>query len=192
MTDTGTQAQAPAYTIPAGYALKWERPSFHLLLSDGTVEGADKWLVACVKHGTTTPAATLTKADLLGRKGDRAQWCKGCAKDMADQPAPVAPGTLRVQVALTVDVDTAKWAQPADADATAALVAAIVASTGVTPELAAELAGQVTAKAVDVRTEVRDHVLAQVQADERLTAAGATVALRVTATPATAEAPAAK
>lgn len=184
MTDTGT-AQAPAYTIPAGYGLKWERPSFHLLISDGTVEGADKWLVACIKHGTTTPAATLTKADLLGRKGDRATWCPGCKKDFADLPAPVAPGTVRVLVNLAVEVDASKWTTQ-DTD-TAGLAEVLAKQLGVSAEKAAELAGLVVDKAVDVRAEVRDFVLAQVQADERIKAAGATVTLRVTATPAATE-----
>lgn len=176
MTENTATQTVPAYAIPAGYALKWERPSFHLLLSDGTVEGASKWLVACVKHGSTTPADTLTKADLAGRRADRATWCDGCKADMADAPAPAAPGTIRVLVNLAIEVQADKWAgEPADL---ASLVAAIQAQTGSTPEAAAELAKLVVGKATDTRAEVRDHVLKAVAADERITAIGATVTLR--------------
>jgi hypothetical protein len=173
---TENTATAPAYTIPEGYNLKWERPSFHLLVSDGSVEGASKWLVACVKHGATTPADTLTKADLAGRKADRATWCEGCKADMASAPAPAAPGTIRVNINLTVEVAEAKWAgEPADL---AKLVKAIQAQTGATDEAAAELAKLVVGKTTDIRGEVRDHVLAHVQGMTKIKDTGAIVTLR--------------
>jgi hypothetical protein len=72
-----------AKAVP-GYDLRWPKTSFDLYKrSADAPEGSAPWVVRCNAHGTTTTAADTKEGDRLGRKADRAGWCKPCAKATA-------------------------------------------------------------------------------------------------------------
>jgi hypothetical protein len=78
--DTRPKSRAMAPKLPTGYAVRWPKGAFNLAKKgDGAAADGPAWIVICTEHGTTTGAATTIEANLLGRKADRAGWCKGCA-----------------------------------------------------------------------------------------------------------------
>jgi len=175
----------PTYAIPAGYVLRWERPTYDLLKkTDESVEGA-AWITACKKHGTTHDAPTQGAAEKLGRQADRAEWCDGCKTDAAAKPAktpttPAKPGKIKVSVALVVEVDVSRWAGDDDAKVSA-LIDSIKEQTGADDDRAKELADLLLSKVKDpaeIKTEVAEWVLAQVQGLERITETGALVTIK--------------
>lgn len=182
MTDT-TTTTTKVYELPAGYVTRWERTAYDLLKKTDTETDGSAWLVACNTHGTTTPAAKVDEGDKLGTKAQRVTWCDGCKTAEDARPAkststPAAPGTIKVNVNLAVEVNAAKWSgedQPTDD-----LIAAIKA-TGADDDHAAELAALVLGRLTDpegFRAQVREFILEQVQELEKVTASGAVVTLR--------------
>jgi hypothetical protein len=189
---TTTDTTTKTYTVPEGYALVQEKAGYDLLKKTATDVVGAAWIVADNAHGATTTADNRHDADKLGTKAGRAGWCEQCKADLDAAPAATAtaPGVLKVNVNLTVEVDAAKWSGDTDVQGTEALIAAIKAQfPGLSDDKAAELVGIVATKATDPRAEVRDFVLAQVQGLDRIKEIGATVTLR--GAKADAEAPAA-
>jgi len=62
-----------------GYFLRWPHSGFNHYKrnADGPVE-SPLWTVRCNEHGETTTTNEIKEADRLGRRADRAVWCKGC------------------------------------------------------------------------------------------------------------------
>src|SRR5262245_21414880 len=62
-----------------GYFLRWPHTGFNHYKrnADGSVE-SPLWTVRCNEHGETTTTNEIKEADRLGRRADRAVWCKGC------------------------------------------------------------------------------------------------------------------
>lgn len=82
-----TPKQAPAPRAPLahageavkGYEVRWPKRGFDLLKRNDKADAdAPAWLVRCNAHGTTVPAGNAKEGDALGRKADRAAWCKPC------------------------------------------------------------------------------------------------------------------
>jgi hypothetical protein len=63
-----------------GYILRWPTKGFGLYKRTADApEGSPAWTVRCNEHGeTTTTTDDVKAATALGRKADRAVWCKGC------------------------------------------------------------------------------------------------------------------
>lgn len=169
--------------VPAGYVLRWERPTYDLLKKTGEVEGSP-WIVACKLHGTTHDVATQGAGDKAGRKVERVEWCAGCKADADAAPAKTTtaakPGTVKVPVHLTVEVDVSKWSGE-DAEKLAALVESIKTQTGADDDRAGEIAALVMSKVKDtaeVKAEIAAWVLEQVKGLDRISETEAVVTLK--------------
>ena len=183
MTDT-TTTTTKVYELPAGYVTRSGADRVRPPQED---RHRDRWVRLVRSPATPTgprpPPTKVDEGDKLGTKAQRVTWCDGCKTAEDARPAkststPAAPGTIKVNVNLAVEVNAAKWSgedQPTDD-----LIAAIKA-TGADDDHAAELAALVLGRLTDpegFRAQVREFILAQVQELEKVAGSGAVVTLR--------------